>query len=266
MNDYCSRVCCTATLHAETELKTHYPNLQIYDFHEDIRTYGRWHEDYYAQASEQGVAFVRFNPLRPPRVERDPREEMPLLVRTIDRLTFGEELEVPLDVLVLATGLVARDMARLVDLFRCSVGPDRFLLEVHPKLRPVELAVFGLFLAGSVQGPMDTVESTAGAAAASAKAATLISQGSIELDPFIARIADEVCSGCRICLTVCPYDAITRDDTKKVAVINEAVCTGCGTCVATCPCNAITQFGFTDDEVKSEILALLARVPAAATV
>jgi heterodisulfide reductase subunit A len=134
---------------------------------------------------------------------------------------------------------------------------------VHPKLRPVELAAFGLFLAGSVQGPMDTVESTAGAAAASAKAATLISQGSIELDPFIARIAEEVCSGCRICLTVCPYDAISRDDAKKVAVINEAVCTGCGTCVATCPCNAITQFGFTDDEVKSEILALLGKQPAA---
>jgi len=265
INDYCSRVCCTASLHAETELKTRYPDLQVYDFHEDIRTYGRWHEDYYAQASAQGVAFVRFNPLRPPRVERDPREEAPLLVRTVDRLTFGEELEVPLDVLVLATGLVARDMGRLIDLFRCSVGPDRFLLEVHPKLRPVELAVFGLFLAGSVQGPMDTVESTAGAAAASAKAAGLISRGSIELDPFIARVADELCSGCRICLSVCPYDAISRDDAKKVALINEAVCTGCGTCVATCPCNAITQFGFTDDEVKSEVLALLGRAPAAVT-
>jgi heterodisulfide reductase subunit A len=264
LNDYCSRVCCTATLHAETELKARYPNLQIYDFHEDIRTYGRWHEDYYTLASEQGVAFVRFNPLRPPRVERDPHEEMPLLVRTIDRLTFGEELEVPLDVLVLATGLVARDMSRLIDLFRCSVGPDRFLLEVHPKLRPVELAAFGLLLAGSVQGPMDSVESTAGAGAASAKAATLISQGSIELDPFIARIGEELCSGCQVCLTVCPYEAISRDAAKKVAVINEAICTGCGTCVATCPSNAITQFGFTDDEVKSEVLALLGRVPAAA--
>ena len=263
LNDYCSRVCCTACLHAETELKTRYPDLHVFDFHEDIRTYGRWHEDYYSRASEQGVAFVRFNPLRPPRVERDPRGQAPLVVRTVDRLTFGEEIEVPLDMLVLATGLVAGEMTRLVDLLRCSVGPDRFLLEVHPKLRPVELAVFGLFLAGSVQGPMDTVESSAGAAAAAAKASVLISQGAIELDPFIAQVSEELCSGCRICLTVCPYDAIARDEAKRVATINESVCTGCGTCVATCPCNAITQLGFTDQEVKSEILALLGKQPAA---
>jgi len=263
INDYCSRVCCTASLHAETELKARYPDLHVYDFHEDIRTYGRWHEDYYIRASEQGVAFIRFNPLKPPRVEPDPRAEAPLVVRTVDRLTFGEELEVPLDALVLATGLVARNMSRLVDLFRCSVGPDRFLLEVHPKLRPVELASFGLFLAGSVQGPMDTVESTAGAAAAASKAAGLISQRHMELDPFIAKVTEELCSGCRICLFVCPFDAISRDNKKGVAVINEAVCTGCGTCVATCPCNAITQFGFNDEQVKSEILALLGRLPAA---
>jgi heterodisulfide reductase subunit A len=264
INDYCSRVCCTASLHAETELKARYPDLHVYDFHEDIRTYGRWHEDYYTKASEQGVVFVRFNPLKPPRVGPDPLGEAPLVVRTIDRLTLGEEIEVPLDVLVLATGLVARDMSRLVDLFRCSVGPDRFLLEVHPKLRPVELASFGLFLAGSVQGPMDTVESSAGAAAAASKAAGLISQGNIELDPFIAKVSEELCSGCRICLYVCPFDAISRDDAKKVAVVNEALCTGCGTCVAACPCNAIAQLGFSDTQVKSEILALLGRLPAAA--
>ena len=264
INDYCSRICCTTTLRAATELKERFPELNIYDFHEDIRTYGRGHEAYYDQASQQGVVFVRFDPLRPPRVERDPRGEAPLVVKTVDRLTLGEEVEVPIDLLVLATGLVARDMAKLVDLYRCSVGSDRFLLEVHPKLRPVELAAFGLFLAGSVQGPMDTVESTAAAAAAASKAAALIAQAHVELDPFIAKVTEEKCSGCRICLYVCPYDAISRDDAKKIAVVNEALCTGCGTCVATCPCNAIIQFGFGDTQVKSEILALLGRQPALA--
>jgi heterodisulfide reductase subunit A len=265
INEYCSRVCCTTTMHTGAELKERFPGLHVYDFHEDIRTYGRRHENYYDQVCEQGVAFIRFDPLRPPRVERDPRGQAPLVVRTIDRLTFGEEIEVPVDLLVLATGLVARDMAKLVDLYRCSVGPDRFLMEVHPKLRPVELAAFGLFLAGSVQGPMDIGESTAAAAAAAAKASALISQGQIELDPFVAKVMEERCSGCRICLGVCPFDAISRDESKGVAAVNEALCLGCGTCVAACPCSAIHQFGFDDNLVKSEILALLDVQPAAAT-
>jgi heterodisulfide reductase subunit A len=113
---------------------------------------------------------------------------------------------------------------------------------------------------------MDTVESTAGAAAAAAKAAGLISQATIELDPFIAQADEALCSGCKVCLVACPYDAISRDEQKKVAVVNQAVCTGCGTCVAACPCNAITQFGFSDAQVKAEVLALLGRLPAAAAV
>ncbi len=257
INEYCSRVCCTTTMHTAAELKERFPEMRVYDFHEDIRTYGRKHEGYYDQVSQQGVAFIRFDPLRAPRVEQDPRGEAPLVVRTFDRLTFGEELEVPLDLLVLAQGLVARDMSKLVDLYRCSVGADRFLMEVHPKLRPVELAASGLFLAGSVQGPMDITESTAAAAAAAAKASSLISAGQIELDPFVAYVREEMCSGCRVCLTVCPFSAISRDEAKGIAGVNRALCTGCGTCVATCPSNAIQQSGFEDVQVKSELLALL---------
>ena len=259
INEYCSRVCCTTTMHTAAELKERFPNLQIYDFHEDIRTYGRKHENYYDQVSEKGVAFIRFDPERPPRVDRDPLGEAPLLVRTFDRLTFGEELEVPLDMLVLATGLVARDMSKLVDLYHCSVGADRFLMEVHPKLRPVEMATSGVFLAGSVQGPMDTTEATAAAAAAAAKASALISSAHIELDPFVAYVNEDLCSDCRICLTVCPFSAITRNEEKRVARVNEALCMGCGTCVATCPSNAIQQAGFEDVQVKSELMALISR-------
>jgi heterodisulfide reductase subunit A len=257
INDYCSRVCCTTTMHTAAELKERFPDMQVYDFHEDIRTYGRRHEGYYDQVCQLGVSFIRFDPLRPPRVERDPKGKSPLVVRTVDRLTFGEEIEVPLDLLVLATGLVARDMSKLVDLYRCSVGADRFLMEVHPKLRPVELAASGLFLAGSVQGPMDITESTAAAAAAAAKASALITTGIIELDPFVAYVREELCSGCRVCLTVCPFSAISRDESKGKAVVNEALCTGCGTCVASCPSNALQQSGFEDAQVKSEVLALL---------
>ncbi len=266
INEYCSRVCCTTTMHTAAELKTRFPELHVYDFHEDIRTYGRKHEAYYEKVCQEGVAFLRFDPLHPPKVERDPKGEAALVVRTVDRLTFGEKLEVPLDLLVLATGLVARDMSKLVDLYRCSVGQDRFLLEVHPKLRPVELAASGLFLAGSVQGPMDIAESTAAAAAAAAKASGLIAAGQIELDPFVAAVEDDLCSGCRVCLTACPFSAISRDDARRKATVNHALCTGCGTCVATCPCNAIQQQGFSDTQVKSELLALLGVEPEAMAV
>lgn len=257
INEYCSRVCCTTSVHTAAELKERYPEMQIYDFHEDIRTYGRKHEDYYDEVSQKGVVFIRFDPLRPPRVEADPKGQAPLVVRTYDRLTFGEELEVPLDALVLAQGLVARDMSKLVDLYRCSVGADRFLMEVHPKLRPVEMAASGLFLSGTVQGPMDIGESTAAAAAAAAKAASMIKTGIIELDPFVAQVQEELCSGCKVCLTVCPFQAISRNEERGVAQINEALCMGCGACAATCPSNAIQQAGFEDAQVKAEVLALL---------
>jgi len=257
INDYCSRYCCTGILHSACELKKRYPHLEVYDFFEDIRAYGRGHEEYYTKASEGGVRFVRFDPLRPPRVETDPRGESPLLVRSVDRLTENMEVEVPADLVVLGIGLQARDMSKLIDLYRCSVGSDRFLLEVHPKLRPVELAVSGVFLAGSAQGPMDITEATAAAAAAGSKAAAMITQGEIEMDPFIAKVNEDLCTGCRICLSVCPYDAISRDEEKGIAIISEKLCTGCGTCAASCPSNAIQQFGFNDAEVKSEVLALL---------
>jgi heterodisulfide reductase subunit A2 len=257
LNDYCSRTCCTGVLHAAHELKSRFPEMNLFDFHEDIRTYGRGHEDIYTRASEDGMVFFRYDPTRPPQVARDPEGACPLVVKVADRLTLGEEMEVPVDLVVLATGYQARDMAKLIDLYRCSRGPDRFLLEVHPKLRPVELAVFGVFLAGSAQGPMDIGESTASAAAAASKAAALVRQGFIELDPFISRVDERLCTGCKTCQTVCPYDAIRRNDEKEVAVINEALCTGCGTCAAACPSSAISQLGFSDAMLLSEVKALL---------
>lgn len=256
INDYCSRYCCTAILHSALEVRENFPKVNVFDFHEDIRTYGRGHEEIYEKACDNGVIFLRFNPKDPPKVEKDTKGPG-YVIRVKDRLTRNEEIEVPVDMIVLGTGLQASDMSTLIDLYRCSRGPDRFLLEAHPKLRPVELAAFGLFLAGTVQGPMDITETTAAAAAAASKAAALVSKGFIELDPFIAEVNEELCTGCQTCLTVCPFDAIKRDDEKSVAVINSALCTGCGTCAATCPSNAIQQYGFNDDEVISEVLALL---------
>jgi heterodisulfide reductase subunit A len=259
VRDYCARTCCTATLHVAVEIKRRYPTAVIVDFYQDIRTYGRGHEVYYEHASEAGTLFVRYDPYQPPRVERNPAGDSPLLVKSRDMLTGGIEVEMPADMVVLATGMVPHDISDLVFMYHCAIGVDGFLLEVHPKLRPVELAVAGMFLAGTCQGPMDITESCSAASAATSKAAALIAQGQVEMDPFIARVDETRCTGCRTCLTVCPYDAISRDETRGIAVVSEARCTGCGTCAAACPSNAIQQDGFNDAEVMAELKALLVK-------
>jgi heterodisulfide reductase subunit A2 len=258
VKDYCARTCCTAAMHAAVAIKERFPNAQITSFYQDMRTYGRGHEEYYEKASEKGVLFVRYSPRHPPRVDKDRSGQWPVVVRTKDLLTDGLPIEVPLDLLILATGVVPHDISELVTMYSCAVGYDSFLLEVHPKLRPVELAVSGVFLAGCCQGPMDITEACAAASAAASKAAAMISQGQVEMDPFIASVNEEVCTGCGSCLTVCPYDAITRDEARGLAMVSEALCTGCGTCSATCPSNAIQQAGFNDEQVRAELDVLLA--------
>ena len=257
VNEYCARTCCTAALHTAATLKERNPELQIYDIYQDIRTYGRGHEDYYERASGNGVVFLQMDGREMPRILHDPQNQDRLMVRTRDRLTDNLEVDIPVDMVVLATGVVPHDIAELVDMYKCAIGYNSFLLEVHPKLRPVELAVSGVFLAGTCPGPMDVTEASAAAAAAASKAAALIAQGTVEMDPFIAQVVEERCTGCQTCLTVCPYEAIARDQTLGVARINEALCTGCGTCVATCPSDAIHQFGFTDNQIRSELDMLL---------
>jgi heterodisulfide reductase subunit A len=257
VKEYCARICCTAALHTAMEVKRRFPDSMLADFYQDIRTYGRGHELYYERASESGVLFIRYDPHHMPRVERNTEGDSPLLVKSMDLLSQGIDVEMAADLVVLVTGLVPHDISELSSMYHCAVGSDGFLLEVHPKLRPVELAVSGLFLAGTCQGPMDITESCAAASAASSKASALVAQGQVEMDPFIARVDTSLCTGCQTCMTVCPYDAISRDEVRGVAVISEARCTGCGTCAATCPSNAIQQAGFNDAQVFSELEMLL---------
>ena len=257
VNDYCARTCCTAALHAALAIKERHPETQITSFYQDIRTYGRGHELYYEKAAEQGVVFIRYKPERPPRVEPDQQGTWPLVVQAEDLLTGGLSLEAPVDLVVLATGVTHHDIAELIGIYCCATGSDSFLLEVHPKLRPVEMSTSGVFLAGCCQGPMNISEACAMASAAASKAAAHIAAGQIEMDPFIAKVDEAVCTGCQTCLTVCPYAAISRDEARKIAKVNEALCTGCGTCAATCPSNAIQQCGFTDEQVFSELEMLL---------
>jgi heterodisulfide reductase subunit A len=264
VNDYCSRVCCTATLHAANELVKRYPDTNVFDVYEDIRTYGRGHETYYTQASENRVRFLRFHADELPGVlALPPEEDYPLVVRVHDYLTWGEEIEIPVDLVVLAVGMMPNPVDDIIQLLKISPGTDRFLLEVHPKLRPVETAVPGVVLAGTAQGPMNIQESCAAASAAAAKVAVLLSQGQVELEPFVARVDPDRCDGTGQCVEVCRYeDAITlqtisqNGQAAQRAVVTAANCAGCGSCVSACPNRAIDLQGWTLEQYEAMVDAI----------
>ena len=252
VNTYCSRVCCTAALQVENEIKERFPEINLYDVYEDIRTYGRGHEEYYTDASNNMVTFFRFHEEEMPQVVAAPKGDThPALVRFIDHLTMGAELEIAVDLVVLAVGMMPRDIEDLIQMLKISRGTDRFLLEVHPKLRPVETAVTGVVLAGTAQGPMNIQESVSAAGAAAAKVAGLLAKGQVELDPFVAQVDMEKCDGTGACVEVCSYeDAIalqmfTIDGSQvQKAVVSPANCVGCGCCVSACPTRAINVQGW----------------------
>jgi heterodisulfide reductase subunit A2 len=255
MNEYCSRTCCTATLQAALEIRERYPDTQVLDFYRDIRTYGHNQEDYYDQASKKNVLFFRYEPEDSPVIART-TGEFPLKITVRDKLTFNEEIEARVDLVVLATGMNAADIGNLVEMMKLPVGSDKFLQEVHPKLRPVEMANGGILLAGTCQAPMDINEACNAAQAAAAKAASLLCKGYVELDPFVAVVDSEKCTGSGACIIECPEKAIRMGADNK-AEVNPALCTGCGMCVAVCSVNAIDVQGWTLKQYEEMVDAIV---------
>jgi heterodisulfide reductase subunit A len=262
-------VCCTATLHAAAEIRQRFPDTEIFDLYQDIRTYGRGHEAYYRQASDQQVIFLRYLGEEPPEVSAAEGEEYPLLVKVNDRLTNGEEIEVPVDLVVLAVGMMPAPVGDLMEKLKITPGKDRFLLEVHPKLRPIETAVPGVVLAGTAQAPMNIQESSATGSAAAAKVNALLGQGAVELEPFVARVDPELCTGSGECAKICPYEgaialqAVTVAGRKvQRAEVSPANCKGCGICVGACPNGAIDLLGWTVKQYDAMLDALVADMPA----
>jgi heterodisulfide reductase subunit A len=269
VNDYCSRVCCTATLNAANQIHKRFPAVTVFDVYQDMRTYGRGHEDYYSQASENGVVFLRYFAAETPEVMRAPDgAEHPLLVRVKDHLTWGEEIELPVDLVVLSVGMMPSPVDDLIKMLKISPGRDRFLLEVHPKLRPVETAVTGVVLAGSAQGPMAIQESCAAAEAAASKVAVLLGRGKVEIEPYVARVDPERCRGSGECVQVCPQEGAielqsvsVNGNTVTRAVVTPSNCNGCGVCVSSCPARAIDVQGWRLDEYEAMVEGLTAEIP-----
>ena len=267
LNEYCSRVCCTATLQAANQVRSRYPQTAVVDLYRDIRTYQKDQEAYYVDASKGGVLFLRFDNDTRPTVElTDASDSYPLRVKVRDTLTFGTDLEVPVDLVVLSVGVMPSDVSGLIDMTKAPVGNDGFLLEVHPKLRPVESAIPGLLLAGTAQAPMDISESTSAASAAVAKVTTLLAKDHVEMEPFVARVDPSRCDGCGLCLEACQYaGAIALHDVEveegvieKRAYVNPVACKGCGACVPSCPVQALDVQGWEIAQYRAMVEAITA--------
>ena len=255
-NKWCSRVCCMYSMKLAHLLKEH-TDAEVYSFYIDIRTPGKGYEEFYNKLLDEGVHFIRGRVGEVTDWAFVPEEEGKLVIRVEDTLA-GVVRRIPVDMVVLSTGLEpkadAQDVRRL---FNMSCGSEGFFLERHPKLAPVNTFTDGVYLAGCCQGPKDIPDSVAQAGAAAAEALALIDKGFIEQEPNTASIIEAECSGCKSCIPLCPYTAITYDEAKKKAVINEALCKGCGTCVGACPSASIIQNLFEDGEIFSEISGLL---------
>ena len=250
-NLYCSRVCCMASM-KQAHLAKEKTGAEIYEFYIDINAFGKGYQEFYKRVREEGIYFIRGKGSEI--YKKDGR----LIVEAEDTL-LGTPVEIPVDLVVLGTGLTARrDAERMAQVLGISQSADGFFMEAHPKLRPVSTNVDGIFLAGCCQGPKDIPDTVAQASAAAAEVMSLVIKGEIEVEATISSIDPEICAGCKLCIEVCPYTAIDFLDIKGISSVNEALCKGCGACTSVCPSKAARQKHFTQDQVLAEVEGLLA--------
>jgi heterodisulfide reductase subunit A2 len=250
-NTYCSRYCCPAAIHASLQVSARDPEVHQYHLYRELRAYGE-HELSFTESRKQGSLYLRFADDDPPDVALD-AEGLKVTVR--DLLTAGEEVTIPVDLLVLVTGMVPRSNEELIQALKLPVGKDGFFNEIHPKLRPVETVVDGVLIAGACQGPKTSAESVASGLAAVTQSAAMLKLGHAELDPQVAEVFGEDCTGCGDCIRACPFGAIAELplDGRTIAHIDPAICKGCGACAPVCPEDAIDLLGYTDAQVRSMI-------------
>jgi heterodisulfide reductase subunit A len=255
---YCSRICCSEAVKNALRLKSINPKINIYILYRDIRTYG-FKEDYYEMAREAGVLFIRYDPEREPKVGRG-EEGLEVVVH---EPVLHDDLLIQTDLLVLSPGLTApHENEELSKMLKVPLNADGFFLEAHMKLRPVDFATEGIFLAGLAHSPKLIDESLSQANAAVSRALTLLTKTHLETIGTISEIDERKCLGCGLCESLCPYKAIeivwkrTIVGEKLVAQINKALCKGCGVCTASCRSGSVDLKGFTTEEIVAQISEL----------
>jgi len=255
-NPGCSAICCMSALKFG-HLAIEKSEADVTSFYIDMRPIAKGYEEFYDRLMEEGMHFVRGRVAEVTDVALTPEEEGKLIIQVEDTL-LGKQRRVPVDMVVLMVGLEPRPDARDVALkFGISCSMNGWFTERHPKLDPVATMTDGIFIAGACQGAKDIPDSVAQGAAAAARVLSMITSGSVQIEPIVAEINPEQCSGCRICNELCPFNAIDFIEEDAVSVINSALCKGCGTCVAACPAGAISGAHFSNQQIMAELSGLL---------
>jgi len=234
-------------------IKAQIPDAHVTVLYMDLRAFGKGYEEFYDRVRSEGVVFRRAIGSE---IYRKSDGDS-LIVRTEDTF-LGKTIELEADLVVLSSGLVpAEGSDYIAKLLKLSRSSDGFLMEGHPKLRPVDTNTDGVFLAGCCQGPKDIPDTVAQAKAAAASAIIPMVRGKVDVEPIVANLDEDLCAGCRLCESVCDYQAISFDEIKRIVFINTTLCKGCGSCSATCPAGAISLHHFTNEQIFAQLSALV---------
>jgi heterodisulfide reductase subunit A len=246
-NPYCSRVCCMVTAKQARIVREKLPEAQVTVFYMDVRAFGKGFEEFYDQTREAGVIYRRGNP------SEIIRRGDQVVVRAEDTL-LGEPVEVEADLVVLAVGMTPdKDAEATAGLLKLARSSDGFFMEAHPKLRPVDTATAGVFLAGCCQGPKDITDTVAQARAAASAAMIPLMRGQVQIEAATSFIDAELCAGCGQCATVCTFSALSLHPVRGVMTVNPVLCQGCGACATACPSGAINVHHFTFEQVMAQV-------------
>jgi len=258
-NPYCSNICCMNTVKDTLLLCDHYSGVEIKVFYMDIRAFGKGFEDLYMRSKEEGVKYIRGIPGEV--VENSDNKN---LILTVENTTTGKLEKHDLEMLVLSQGVIPRkDNAKIRQLLTLSTTSDGFIMESHPKLKPVDAPTKGIFLAGCMESPKDVKDSVTQSGAAAARASILLNAGETKVEAITSMVDPDKCNYCGVCSRVCPYNAILAPDkkTKKLPTIIQAACAGCGACASECQQDAIYMRHFRDEQLTAQVEAILAEDP-----
>jgi len=250
-NPNCSRVCCQSAIKNAIHIKKLKPEAEVYILYRDIRMYGLL-EDYYREARKLGIIFFSYDQDDQPTVESSDKG----IVVTFQDHVLGRKFRVCADLLVLSAGVVAEDTEEIASILKLDRNTEGFFMEAHVKLKPVDMAMEGIFVCGTAHGPKLISESISQALAAASRATTFLSRSSLTLSAVTACVDKDKCASCLICVRSCPYE-VPRINKEGVSEIDEALCHGCGVCASECPAKAIQLNWYEDNQIMCKVDALL---------